>query len=247
MHSSCTLRRPVTRNLQTKQVDVAQYLIPTRQSTLCYGGNCCNADYRASPFSLQQVNSSLTTVGQIQMTTFYFKLRSDQQRCTGSCCSSNIQKIWIDVGEHRSGWREPIKAECILPLPLPPCALAPAVLQRRALKQLATDVFVAHVQIDGSLLSLPCPCPPQTPNFRWSTPLLTVRPPTSRHSRTSTASTSSLGLASSAPSLLTVSSLWFGGHEQGGGQGLFATRSRTWKGEMRCLPVQVRSRLQATP
>lgn len=94
----CNLHRPA-RNLQTKQVDVAQYLIPTRQSTLCAGGNCCNSDYRASPFSLQHMNSSLTTVGQQQMTTFYFKLRSDQQRCSGGCCRANIQKIWIDVGE----------------------------------------------------------------------------------------------------------------------------------------------------
>ena len=128
MHPSCILHRPVARNLQTKRVDVAQYLIPTRQSTLCSGGNCCNSDYRASPFSLQHVNSSLTTVGQIQMTTFYFKLRSDQQRCTGDCCSSNIQKIWIDVGEQRGGGLEPVKARRRACAPCP-CHPVPVPLQ----------------------------------------------------------------------------------------------------------------------
>lgn len=51
------------------------------------------------------------------------------------------------------------------PLPLPPCALAPPCrFTEQGLE--ATGVFVTHVQIDGSLLSLPLPLPSPDPNVQ---------------------------------------------------------------------------------
>ena len=85
------------------QATIPAYLIPTTDDSLCSGPACCNSDYSASPFRLQALNSSLMTVGQQLYTTFYMSLYSDTQLCDASkpnsCCTANITKVWVDVGE----------------------------------------------------------------------------------------------------------------------------------------------------
>ena len=85
------------------QATIPAYLIPTTDDSLCSGPACCNSDYSASPFRLQALNSSLMTVGQQLYTTFYMSLYSDTQLCDSSkpnsCCTANITKVWVDVGE----------------------------------------------------------------------------------------------------------------------------------------------------
>ena len=91
---------------------IPSYLIPTSQGIICSDSSCCNADYAASPFRLAHLNSSLVAVGGEMVTTFYMALSSNSVSCiqnsgNNPCCTSNVSKIWVDVGESwglRNGW-----------------------------------------------------------------------------------------------------------------------------------------------
>ena len=79
-------------------------MVPTTDDSLCTGASCCNSNYRASPYRLQHLNSSLMNLGGSLFTTFYMKVVSDSQACSqysgpNNCCTANISTIWLDVGE----------------------------------------------------------------------------------------------------------------------------------------------------
>lgn len=133
------------------------------------------------------------------------------------------------------------------PLPLPPCALAPAGLQSRALKQLATGVFVTHVQIDGSLLSLPLPLPSPDPNVQVE--YASIAGQTSniqaQQDEYGFHIVPGAGLLSTIPADGEQLAVW--GPWAGRGPGSFRNTQSNVERELRCLPVQLRSYLQATP
>jgi hypothetical protein len=76
-----------------------EYLVPTRETTLCAdGASCCLADWEAQPYWFKQLNSSMLTMDGQVYTTFYMMLNSNSAGCTGACCNFDISKIWVDVG-----------------------------------------------------------------------------------------------------------------------------------------------------
>ncbi|GAX83954.1 hypothetical protein CEUSTIGMA_g11378.t1 [Chlamydomonas eustigma] len=101
--SSTEITQRFSRSLQQSTPSIIPaYLIPTMEEQICAGHSCCNSDYKASPYRLQNLNSSLQYIGQQMMTTFYMSLYSNTALCNSyagnnSCCVSDVTKLWFDV------------------------------------------------------------------------------------------------------------------------------------------------------
>ncbi|GAX76924.1 hypothetical protein CEUSTIGMA_g4371.t1 [Chlamydomonas eustigma] len=93
--------------LQTTPGIIPTYLVPTIDEPICAGQSCCNSDYTASPYRLQNLNSTLQYAGQQIMTTFYMSLYSNTDLCSSyagnnTCCTSDVTKLWVDIDPNLS-------------------------------------------------------------------------------------------------------------------------------------------------